>query len=193
MWFQVTDRLELQENIDKDVFLLDDMNIYTNPEEPTEREDGAQVREVSLSSMFDDLMTKASLSGLLYGETDCEQNIIGLNEIFYLQYTEEYMNDTIPHEVAHLIHGQKNGCAIYNTNYIPAMHLSPFPEILEALGGDDDLLKNPDTELLCRFRLELLKARVMTEVCDSCTISEMSLDCSTMTVKVLDYKIKAPQ
>jgi hypothetical protein len=132
-------------------------------------------------------------SGHLYGEAYCEQNIIGLNEVFYLQHTEGYLNDVIPHEVAHLIHGQRDGCEVYNTNYIPAMHLPPFPEIMEALGGKDDLIKNPDTELLCHFRHELLKARVMTEVCDSCTISIMGDVCPALTVKVSDYKIKTPQ
>jgi hypothetical protein len=131
-------------------------------------------------------------SGHLYGETHCEQNIIGLNEVFYLQHTEEYLNDVIPHEVAHLIHGQRDGCEVYNTNYIPAMHLPPFPEIMEALGGNDDLLKNPDTELLCYFRHELLKAKAMTNACDLCTITILSVDCPTITVKVSDYKIKTP-
>lgn len=64
MWIEIADRLELREKADKNIFLLSDLNIYTDPNTPMVREDGAQIREVSLSAALGDSVMGALLSGL---------------------------------------------------------------------------------------------------------------------------------
>lgn len=138
-------RAEAQERAEE--FLLKGQRHYGFPEKPL-----GPIKWVVIGGGY---------AGRAYGETFQ----IYLDEILFLRNYDSFMNDVIPHEVAHLLFFQK-----YEEG-VDIFHSVVWAEMMKTIAGFSNDSHDLDIGPSCELVKDLFLARLRCSACRSCSVA----------------------